>query len=193
MEVTDGNLAQGAILSQFFIITILFVGGILLRRRFDFGNWNRGVISHEGIGWLTLALAVVSIGSLILSDAVANSWGVLFKDLGYSGLPWRHALRFCFFLNAIVVCALVSWTGGSIDSPFQPIWFLIPTLSLFLREPTIWVVTQALLSISFFCVWVVYQPTYDSDRPGKRRSKIAICTVTALCLFASTFIGIYTR
>lgn len=187
------NLAQGAILSQFFIIAILFVGGAIMRRKRSFGNWNRGIATNDQIGWWTLFLAILTIGSLLISDAISANWESLFHNLSYQGIAWRTALRLSFLADLVMLFWFVYWTGGSVDSPFQPLWFLVPTLALFLQEPTYWVVIYATLATLLFSVLVYTPRENNSDRPSPEKERAALCAVSAMCVIVSTFIGIYTR
>ncbi len=55
-----------------------------------------------------------------------------------------------FILNIICVTILVFLTGGGSESVFSPIYFIVPALAIFLREPLGRVITYLIaVSLAF--------------------------------------------
>ena len=128
------NIGGGALISQIAIVAILFIGSLILRPAAD--RWRLGSgHPYHGFAWIILGFALVTLIPLIFSEMVSDSWRPLL-GIGQSvGFSRAGAMTTMFVGNAICVTMLVAKTGGSSESPFQAIYFLLPTLAIFLREP----------------------------------------------------------
>jgi len=191
--VTATNIVAGTILSQIFIFTIMFAALLLIRRNPSFSRWSKGLTNHTGLIFIISTAPLISIAALVLSDNYSTTWTPLFNYVGYYGWSWSTAVCFTFIVNIIALSLLVAYTGGSINSPFQPLYFLIPTLALFLHETDMKIIIYtAIVAISFALQVYVYEPINLSESDTDRH-KIAYIVVSLLCLCSACIIGIFTR
>lgn len=122
---------------------------------------------------------------------MSSLWVGLFQNTTFSGLPDRTAIGIVFLINIAITTMLVADTGGSVDSPFQPIFFLIPTLALLLFESSLRVVTYfALVSVSFTFLLVHANPLHESQRRGAKKA-YGFVSIASLAL--AVLIGLLTR
>lgn len=118
-------------------------------------------------------------------------WGSLFHISPIYGLPSDTALLLVFALDILAVTNLVYLTGGSLGSPFQPLFFLMPTIALLLRESALRVISYSLvLSISYLVMLFKAAPP-QSEHPKSARHALAFVTIA--CLFLTILIGLLTR
>jgi len=171
----------------------MLTASLLIRRNHSFSRWAKGFTNHNGLIIIVAISALISIFSLVFSDNYSSTWKPLFNYIGYNGWAWSYAVHFSFIINILTVLLLVTYTGGSINSPFQPLYFLIPSLSLFLHESNQMIILYAsIIALSFILQVYVYEPINLSDS-DTRRHKLAYTMVSVLCLIVTCFIGIITR
>ena len=159
-QITVGNVATAALVTQFGLILILFFGLINLhlvsnRRSYYDAPGGRPVL------WLFLPLlviALVTIGLLIFSDGVASNGRPLFRNLSFSIMPYGWAISIVEALDTFGIGFLILGTGGGKESPFTPILFVIPTITLFLHEGFGSAVFQAGESVLVFTITLVLGP-----------------------------------
>ena len=189
--MTPTNIVAGALVSQVSVVVIMFVGAAIIRRDPSLVRWSKDEPTYGGFAWLLLVLLLFSVGALTLSDGFSESWRPLFGDLKFVGFSWSSTLLLVFLADIVVLGRLVASSGGSIESPFQPLFFLLPTLAIFLREPTPRVVLYVVcVAVSFLYFLFRYRSTPDADRA---RSRLAYGVVSLLCLGLACFVGLFTR
>lgn len=188
--VTPEQITSGALLAQVFVVAIMLLGAQVIRVRsysFEYSQWTR---EHSGLGWTILFFAVLTSALLGLSDAFSNAWKPLFGVLEYQGIGWSSAIWWVYTLNILGVTIMVAQTGGSYISPFSPLFFLLPTLAIFLREPLshiLWYLIEVSLC---FTIGLLLQ----HNEPLHLRSyRIAYAIVSLLCFALAVFIGYMTR
>ena len=102
------------------------------------------------------------------------------------------------FLSYIgLVTILVFYTGGSKDSPFGPLYFLLPTLAILLLEPVERLVLYVSLTIISFSIMLYLnfgfkQMAIKPDNEQANRPT-AYLVVSISCFILATFIGWVTR
>jgi hypothetical protein len=128
-----------------------------------------------------------------MSDVFTALWGPLLGSL--SGvIDWEFAMLAFFLANLGLSTFLVFWTGGSHRSPFQSLYFLMPTLAIFLREGAgrVWLYT--VLVVTSYSVCMV-----APDRVLARRSRDhepplwASWLVTIASFLIAVVVGLATR
>jgi hypothetical protein len=132
VDIEPVNIVTAAVITQFSILIILFLGLTIIaygesafRRRTrapDFG--------------LTIVLTFASLLTLFVVEDFARMWKPAFGHPSFSGLALNDAVSIVFVLDALCAAALVYRTRGAISSPFAAILFAIPSLAIFLRQPT---------------------------------------------------------
>lgn len=190
--VSPINITAAALITQFSIIIIMFVGATILRGGEKYLPFYRDVPRSSFFGWLILTFALVTIGGLIFSDEFSSFWKPLFGTIAFPTIQWSVALLIMFTLNIICVSILVRGTGGSFVSPFSPIYFILPALAIFLREGMGRIIIYLMLVSIMFTLNLKYRDRLAEEVGGKSRS-FAYWLVSILCFILATFIGYVTR
>lgn len=190
-QVTEATIVAGALVAQILLVVILFVGAAIIRGRSYSTGWYRGHPGYSGFAWELLALLLLSLGLLAFSTTFSSSWLPLLGHTSATGFPPGFALSITFLADILVVSRLVYATGGSINSPFQPTFFLIPTLAILLREPTYWVVAYTCLVALLF--WLLLPPYRERHPDHEKRIRIAYGVVSIASLFLAMLVGLLTR
>jgi hypothetical protein len=120
-------------------------------------------------------------------------WLPLFNQEEWrSPITWSHALLITFVLDILVGTYFVFGTGGSRESPFQALYFLIPTLAVFLREPVSRVVFYVtLVAIAYSVTSLIANDNHDEARDT--RQNLAHWFVSVASFVAAAVIGLLTR
>ena len=190
--ISSLNIATAAVVSQLLVIIILSVGAAVIRS----GDTRRrpGEVKHDSssFGWWILALAVVTLGALTASDQIVVLWQPAFGIQENWGIALSTAITTAFTLDIICIFALVSRTRGSRSSEFTSLYFLIPTLAVFLQEP--------LSRILFYVVGVMIVFTITMQaKPARQehveisQSRFAFWFISVACMAVAVFIGYSTR
>ena len=189
--VSAVNITSAALITQFFLAIIAFIAIFILRSGEPNGSAFRDEPDSSFLYFVTLGFALASIGCLIFSDEYAITWRPLFQDVPFRGIGWTLALKLVFILDIVWVTIVVAGTGGSSNSPFAPIYFMIPVFAIFLREPIRWLVIYLILITLTFSLNLASIPR-GLDRGGNRRPH-AYWFVSIASLVLATFIGFVTR
>ncbi len=56
------------------------------------------------------------------------------KEIPFHGIEWQQAILGVWILDILLLAILVDFTGGSHSSPFTSLFFVFPTIALFLHE-----------------------------------------------------------
>ena len=185
------NLVGGAMVAQVSLLSIIFIGGLLVRRSDRVARlWDRPTLA--GFAWLTLALALGTLGALGTTDAFSEVWSPLFGPENLAPfLSWSQALLLTFVLDIVVISILVVRTGGGQNSPFQSLYFLIPTLAVFLREPTKQVLLYLVLVAISFSASMFVESYRERDEEARWRFAYWFVSIASFVLAA--YIGLITR
>lgn len=189
--VTPANIVAGALVSQVSIVVIMFLAAAVFRRDSTLVRWYKDQPTYAGFSWLILALFLSTVGMLAASEPFAATWSPLFSSMPFEGLSWSSAILLVFFADIAALTHLVAGTGGSLASPFQPLYFLLPTLALLLREPASRVLIYAVLVAVSFVALLFHKGTVSTEDSGRHR--LAYGLVSLLCLVLTCLIGIYAR
>ncbi len=189
--VNAETIIDGALLSQVLMVVILFAGAGILTGASSKTAWWKGERVYPSVWWELLVLILVTAVSLVLTKTMSSSWGGLFRGTSFHGLSDETALLIVFISDILVVTRLVYLTGGSVGSPFQPLFFFIPTIALLLRESAFRVVGYSVALSVCFVILLYRSAPPPSERPG--RTKLAYGFVTIACLFLTMLIGLLTR
>lgn len=189
--LNPATIITGALLSQVLLGVLMFVAASIMRAHQSRTAMFRGEPIQSEYSWLILALMLVSVAILVLAHSMSSLWLGLFQNTTFSGVPDRTATLIVFLINIAITTILVAGTGGSGASPFQPIFFLIPTLALLLFEPSVRVVIYAtLVSVCFTFLLVRAEPLHEAQRRGAKK---AYGFVSVASLAIAVLIGLLTR
>jgi hypothetical protein len=186
------NIGGGALISQISIIAILFVGSLILRPAADTGRLGERHPYHN-FAWIILAFALVTLIPLTFSELISGSWRPLLGLGGNVGFSRAGAMAVMFLGDTLCVTILVGRTGGSSESPFQALYFLLPPLAIFLREPLgrlLLYVSLLSLSFTFFIFRPEPQTRFVNTNPWFR---MAYWFVAIASFMLATYIGYVTR
>ncbi|MHB1058593.1 MAG: hypothetical protein ACYC0F_12025 [Rhodanobacter sp.] len=189
--MNPATIVSGALLSQILMAVILFIGGGILSGASSRNAWWKGERVYRAVWWELLVLLLVTAGALVFTESMSSVWSPLFHGTSFSGLSDERALLIVFVLDIVVLTRLVYSTGGSVSSPFQPLFFFIPTIALLLRESVLRIVIYCLLISVSFLVLLYQSAPPPSERPG--RVKQAYGFVTVACLALTMLVGLLTR
>jgi len=190
------NITAAALITQFGLVIIATVGTKIIRTYepppsvYDRPRYSSNLYT------VSLVCFVITFGLLVFSDEFANTWKPLFSEITFTGFHWPFALIATFMVDIVWVTILVSMTGGSIMSPFSPVYFILPALAIFLREPLSRIVMVAFLVAIGFSLNLLFPGLPgDVEKDNRSRAKriIAYWVVSIACLLLSTFIGYITR
>ncbi len=193
------NIAGAAIITQISLIAIMFVGALILR----FRSIYYGVQRFSNLGWIILLFSLITLFSMVYSDEFSTLWGPLFVTARPTLLKWSTAIMLMFIFNIICVAILVFLTGGGRESVFSPIYFIIPALAIFLREPLGRVITYLIavslaFTITLLPIGIIESLTLSmrfnrSDDSKVYADRIALWFVSISCFALATYIGYITR
>lgn len=191
-SVNPVNITGAAFIAQFAIIVIMFAGAAILHKGEEKTPFYLGRARFSQLVWKIVILTLITIGCLLFSDEFSKIWRPLLEDASVLTLPWRWAVVIMFLCDIIFVTILVFNTGGSKDSAFGPLYFLLPTLAILLREPLGRLVLYVSLTIIPFSIMLYPNIAIkrDSEQP---KQPTAYLFVSISCFILATFIGWITR
>lgn len=161
-DLGDSNLAAAAITTQIAIIVILVIGAFLIWRaeqRIPYYKKAKGT-DATAFGWVLLLLLLFTLVPLVFSQGFASTWSPVFGGLHVPTFPTSTAVKAMFILDIIGLSVIMYYTGGSRESAFSPLLFVIPALALFLRQSFTAVLVYT--GILFVCFWCLL---YNSRMP----------------------------
>lgn len=186
MSISPLNIIAAAIIMQFSIIVIVFIGSTIISLEDPY-------ILKTYLLWIVISFFVISIGCLLISDQLANIWAPLFGGKIGIVIPWTISVMITFIINVLIVSAMVNLTGSSMHSPFTPIYFILPALSIFLREPEEHVILYLLLIIMFFTANMHFRDNLIGGKFSNGPRNYSYWIVSIACLLLATGIGYLTR
>ena len=159
---------------RFLLASMILVTLRLMPSPSDFRSFSRIGLGVLRLRSFLLTWLLVTGGLLFVSTGLLHLWG---PSLGIAsaGLPNDRSTVSVFILDIVFASFLAKRTGGSLSSPFQPFIFLVPTVAIFLRQPTSSVIAYALASAAAFVFLArAGDDSLDStDEPQRRRASIA--------------------
>ncbi len=191
-SVSPSNITGAAFIAQFAIIGIIFVGAVILHKQEESEPFHIGRSQFSRHVWKILAFALITIGCLLFSDEFSKLWRPLLEDASIPTLPWRLAVVVMFLFDILLVTFLVLNTGGSKESAFGPLYFLLPTLAILLREPLGRLVLYVSLTIISFSIMLYLNFPLSLDNKQSKQPT-AYLVVSILCFVLAIFIGWVTR
>jgi len=126
MQMTAQNLVAATLLAQFLFIVILVITSLISHLAARAGAF---------IFILTIQ-TLITFGILFFSDSLIELWSPVFGNAMLSGIRSEFAITLVQAANLGAAGALVKSSGGTRQSPFTGGLLLIPTLAIFLRQPT---------------------------------------------------------
>ena len=200
--VTHVNITAAALLTEFLLSIIMFIGAMILiahinedqehvHRIVTFSRLSRYSRLSPA---LILISSLICIGVLVFSEDFVGTWKPVFGvDRSISGISAATAVHVMFLTNILCLSLLVRYTGGSYSSSFSPIYFTIPALALFLREPYGWVIAYVVLVALLFTLQVRTPLIFIERGSDSDALKRAYWFISIACFILTTIIGYVTR
>lgn len=184
------NITGAALITQLSLIMVMFIGTLMLKESYI--PFSRQNYKWHTLAWIILTLALITLGCLLFSDEFSTIWKPLFGNTSLPVIKWASALFIMFSMNIVCVALLISRTGGLRNSSFSPIYFILPALAIFLREPIERIVIYTLF-ISMFFTWNLVRYLWSHDTDEVPQASLAYWFVAIACLMLATYIGYITR
>ncbi|MCP2517380.1 hypothetical protein M5J07_20745 [Achromobacter mucicolens] len=186
------NIAGATFVLQLVLI-VIFALGVFLD-----GTPSRQNSKYQQLLTILTAM-IISLLILSISDRFYPIWQPMLGEVAFEPpLSQGSALSIIFGLDYMTAYVLIRQSGGGRDSPFAPILFLLPTLSIFLRLPGMLTVIFGAATAVLFTVSIGFSNPRQSafsasyEYPGQR-SMAAFQVVTILCLIVTLLTGYITR
>ena len=181
---SDVSIIPTALIAQISILAIMCIGSFLI-----------ALDQREalGAGFIILALTLLTIIPLMLTSGYSAFWTPRFGASPDMGIHHSTSMVLMFLLDILALSLFVWKTGGSLNSPFQAIYFLLPALAIFLREPKNRLLLYfVLITISFSLLMsIVHKRSwYDSS---VRIHRVAYWFVAVACFALAMYIGYITQ
>lgn len=190
--ITPINITSAAMITQFCIVTIIFLAILILRWGEGYMFFYRERIDPAKFLVILLTFTLITMGIINFSDGYSATWTPLFSGLAFRGISWSKAISLVFICDIILISILVSKTGGSVVSCFSPLYFIIPALAIFLREPLSRILLYVFLLTLSFSLNLFFQREKGAEI-GQEKRKTAYWAVAIQSLILTTFIGYITK
>ncbi|MDR3715629.1 MAG: hypothetical protein P4L51_22695 [Puia sp.] len=181
-QITPLTITIATLIAQFAIIAIISGSALIIKPFYDRFN---------DFALIILVLTLLTFGSLFFSDEFLKSSQSILRNPNISIMSWKTSIFITFILNIIFITIMVFKTGGSKNSIFAPLYFLLPTLALLLREPLSHLIVYAIMiCISFTALLSPFRRAVD---PESTRQKVAYWVVSISSFILTLFIGYKSR
>jgi hypothetical protein len=199
MAIQPINIVAAALVTQILIIITWSVGTWLLGgksyRRLIRLNIKDDPLKIHVMRFSTIIIlaTILTLAILVSSDEFVSAWKPLLGNLTFStGLDSHRAISIVFFIDIFVVAYFVWKTEGTRKSPFSPLFFFLPTLAIFLRQPLFQVFMYMSLVFVFFTVLMFCRRLSDSQELDESIAW-SFWAVSLLCFVVTSFLAVITR
>lgn len=187
-RISPGNIIAAAFLAQIAVTLIVSLGTALRQAENRIWTSRASQVNENGPIYKFLAIAaVITLLLLSLTDAFSPLWVPTMRDFQYGGIPWGSAILWVWISDILLIGWLVGYTGGSRTSPFTPLFFVFPTIALFLHEPgwRIFLYAALVVNLFTFCLFI---PVNEDQQ-----NKSSFWLVSAASFALTTATGFFTR
>jgi hypothetical protein len=170
-------------------LLVILAGGVW------FDRTHLGKVTRAANSLLIILLAIVSLVAIVSIDSFSTILAPMFSDVALPSFSRSTGLRAAFMADFVIVGVLITRTGGSRQSPYTSVLFLLPTLAVFLREPPSAFIFYGILGGVWYLVWSGSNGlvSYGSASDESDRSLLSHRFVTITCLALALLIGYITR
>ena len=190
VTLSSVNVVATTLLMQVVLLVIISVASALCGRLYDQWQPFYRKLDRSVYGALILVFALVTIGILSFSDAFEKNWSPIFGELPVQ-IAAETAVTWVFVVDILVVTFLVLNSGGAAISPFTPIFFLLPTIALLLRQSRGHVILYTVLVSVAFTLSLIRSVQIGerrSSQPGGGSRALWIVTISSFWL--TVYIGL---
>lgn len=191
MHISDSNpeaIFAGAVIAQVAFLAILGLGGVLIHQagrvlyRTDF--------DYARVGWLALFAGITGLVALVLADKPSGQWGSLLGSDPLAGWSVTTGVSWAIGIDLACVAYIVWFTGGAKHSPFKELYFFLPVIAIFLRQPLGFVVGLSFSVAASFLVTLVFHADTPTIPFFQSRLILVYGLVTMLSFAVMSIIGI---
>lgn len=187
-------LTTAFLTTQFFLLVVVYAGILALRageRTFSALSKNPRPAT-KNLPSLVLGFALMTLAFLAFSQDFILLSRPAFGDVEFPALPREEAFLVVFMLNIFGSGLLMGITGGSRDSPFAPVLFVLPALAIFLRESPTRFFLYTGIAVLLFLIFPKPNEAGNAVLENPKRL-FAFQVVTLGCLAVSSLVGYATR
>jgi hypothetical protein len=186
-EITPNAIVLATIIMQASVLLIVYIGARILK--IDEPPPEPGCAPKTPLIFeLTAALAIVSIIFIGLTDTLSGLWRPIADTMPFRGIPWEGVLLTIWIVDIFLLAGLTWHTWGSHLSPFSSLYFVFPTIALFLHEPRQRVILYTGLVIALYSITSTKKPEEEIQT-----TRLCFWFVTVACFVLTTGMGIMTR
>ena len=186
--ISPESIIAAALITQVSVLAIVFLGALSLRLSEVPGYLPVDQPRSNQIFVFTLGVAVFSVAILCLSNAYSEMWLPAMKLMSFSGIPWERSILTVWITDLILLGFLVRHTGGGLSSPFTSLFFVFPTIALFLHESGHRIFLYTGLSIVLFTMTLV-----SNEEDSNSTHRFCFWLVSVSCFVLTTAVGFVTR
>lgn len=199
MEIRPINIVAAALVTQTLIVFTWSIGTTLLGGR-SYRRLIRINLKDDPLKIyvmrfppVIIIVTIITFAALLATDEFVNIWKPLLISLNFSSsLETSTAISVMFFIDIFVAAYFVWRTEGTRKSPFSPLFFFLPTLAMFLRQPLRQVLTYLVLVLLFFTVLMFCERLRDSAELDSYIAR-SYWAVSFLCFLVASFLAVLTR
>ena len=197
-SIRPATIASASIVIQICLLIIAYGALGLLSMSKSFGVQARSSYSTLVV-WLLMALVL-----LVMGEDLYATWGSILGQVTLPTVPRNYTFLAVFVLDIVFLTILVLRTGGTRNSPFTSVLFLLPALAIFLREPAWRFLSYAVVVGMIYAMLLrtriqqyderLYRASFeDSEKRDLLYADRAAVWTNLTCLALATLIGYITR
>ena len=185
------NIAGATIVVQICLLIIITLGVVVFP-----AGVGRNRMTRASALLVIVLMALASIIAVVFTRDFYSVWSPILGDLALPTFSAAHGLLTVFVLDIVCVSFLTVGTGGTKDSPFTSVLFLIPALAIFLREPPRHFLAYAAF-IGVLYIWSLTRERSLAGDPMEDATRGAVNfshgVVNITCLAVAMLTGYITR
>jgi hypothetical protein len=187
-KISPGTIIAAAFITQIAVLLIVLLGSIFRPSGEDEDrSWRRPSNPNGPIFGYLSGASIITLLILGMSDAFIAIWLPITRDVQLGGIPWETAILWVWILDILLLGLLVDYTGGCRTSPFTSLFFVFPTIALFLHESGLRLIIYTSLVVILFTINIL--KSREEDPP----SILSFWLVSVASFVLTTTTGFITR
>jgi hypothetical protein len=186
-KISPGTIIAAAIITQIAVLMIVLLGSIYRPINQIEYSWQRKSSPNGPIYGFLAGTAIISLLILGLTDAFTALWLPIMRDVQFVGIPWGKTILCVWILDILLLGKLVNFTGGSLTSPFTSLFFVFPTIAIFLHESGLRLILYTTLVV------ILFSFSFLKSKEENPTSKLSFWIVSVSSFILTTGMGYFTR
>ena len=185
------TLSSAFLITQFALLVTTFFGFWILSLGEDSmhnSHFSSKSVSLKVTRYL-MGFALMSLACLIFTEDFVNLSQPIFGNIYLPSLTKEDSFLTVFLLDIIGAASLMAVSGGAKSSPFSPLLFGLPALSIFLKEPPSRFLIYTALTALLFAILFNPNNRYGRAIQSNLKYSLAYKFVTLTSLGISTIVG----